>query len=78
MGSITPGKRADLTLIDARKLGMSPVIDPVASVVQSATPADVDTVMVEGRVLKSGGRLLAVNEDALKREIAVGRALLNV
>ncbi|EGH71584.1 Uncharacterized protein ALO91_02257 [Pseudomonas syringae pv. aceris] len=57
---------------------MSPVIDPVASVVQSATPADVDTVMVEGRVLKSGGRLLAVNEDALKREIAVGRALLNV
>lgn len=70
IGSITPGKRADLTLIDARRLGMMPVLDPFASVVQSATPADVDTVIADGRVLKRGGRLLGSDCAALTREIA--------
>lgn len=57
IGSITPGKRADLAIIDARRSGLLPVLDPLASVVQSATPADVDTVFVEGRPLKRGGNL---------------------
>ena len=69
IGSITPGKRADLTLIDARRLGLMPVSDPFASVVQSATPSDVDTVIASGRVLKRNGRLLSVDYPALTQEI---------
>lgn len=69
IGSITPGKRADLTLIDARRLGMMPVSDPFASVVQSATPSDVDTVIANGRLLKRSGRLLNVDYPALTQEI---------
>jgi 5-methylthioadenosine/S-adenosylhomocysteine deaminase len=71
-GSITPGKRADLALIDARRLGMFPVSDPVATVVQQATPSDVDTVIADGRVIKQGGRLLGVDVPALAAQAAAG------
>lgn len=75
-GSISPGKRADLALIDARRLGMFPVSDPVASVVQSATPADVDTVIADGRVLKRGGRLTGVDVASLAAEAVAGLGAL--
>ncbi|WAH60763.1 amidohydrolase family protein [Pseudomonas silvicola] len=64
-GSISVGKRADLALIDGRRLGLFPLTDPYAAVVQSATPADVDTVIADGRVLKQGGRLLHIDIQAL-------------
>lgn len=76
-GSITVGKRADLTLINARGLGMMPVLDPVASVVQSATVADVDTVIADGRVLKRGGQLIGVDVQALALDVTRGVAALN-
>jgi len=70
IGSISPGKRADLALIDGRRLGLLPVTDPYATVVQSATPADVDTVIADGRLLKRGGRLLQVDGAALAADTA--------
>lgn len=70
-GSITPGKRADLTLIDARRSGMTPMLDPFASVVQSATPADVDTVIADGRLLKRNGQLLGADHAALTHALRV-------
>jgi 5-methylthioadenosine/S-adenosylhomocysteine deaminase len=76
IGSVTPGKRADLTLIDPRGLGMLPVLDPYASLVQSATPSAVDTVIADGRVLKQGGRVLGVDMPALAREVVQGLAIL--
>ncbi|MFF0579628.1 amidohydrolase family protein [Streptosporangium saharense] len=67
-GSLTPGKRADLVLIRTDRLNLAPVADPAVAVVHSAQPADVDTVLVDGRVLKSGGRLTGVDEAALVAE----------
>jgi 5-methylthioadenosine/S-adenosylhomocysteine deaminase len=75
-GSISVGKRADLALIDGRRLGLFPLTDPVASVVQSATPAAVDTVIADGRVLKQNGRLLHVDVQALAIEANQGWAML--
>lgn len=72
IGSITPGKRADLLLIDARRLGLLPLIDPAATVVQSATPGDVDTVIAEGRIIKQAGKLVGVDVPALAAEAAQG------
>lgn len=69
IGSITPGKRADLLLIDTRRLGLLPLIDPVASVVQSTTPSDVDTVIADGRIIKTAGRLLDVDVHRLAEEV---------
>ncbi|GII90506.1 amidohydrolase family protein [Sinosporangium siamense] len=64
-GSITPGKRADLALIRTDGLHMAPVVDPAVAVVHSAAPSDVDTVLVDGKVLKRHGRLTGVDEAEL-------------
>jgi cytosine/adenosine deaminase-related metal-dependent hydrolase len=57
-GSLTPGKRADVILLDARAINMVPVIDPVAAVTLCADVSNVDTVLVDGVARKRGGRLL--------------------
>jgi 5-methylthioadenosine/S-adenosylhomocysteine deaminase len=67
-GSITVGKRADIILIRGNDINIAPIADIEASVVQSATPANVDTVMVDGRVVKRGGKLLAYDVDKIVRE----------
>ncbi|HKN99803.1 MAG TPA: amidohydrolase family protein [Pseudonocardiaceae bacterium] len=58
IGSLTPGKRADLVLIDARLPNMQPVHDPVNAVVMQTSLANIDSVMVDGRWRKRHGILL--------------------
>jgi 5-methylthioadenosine/S-adenosylhomocysteine deaminase len=58
-GSLTPGKKADVVLLDARRLNVAPVIDPVAAVTLSADVSNVDTVIVNGVVRKRNGALTA-------------------
>jgi cytosine/adenosine deaminase-related metal-dependent hydrolase len=59
IGTITPGKRADLIMLDRMALNLAPCADPVGVLVACAQPANVDTVLVDGRVLKRSGRLTA-------------------
>jgi 5-methylthioadenosine/S-adenosylhomocysteine deaminase len=54
-GSITPGKRADLVLLRGTDLNMAPVSDPYEAVVSFGLPANVDTVLVDGRILRRTG-----------------------
>jgi cytosine/adenosine deaminase-related metal-dependent hydrolase len=65
IGSLAPGKAADIVLIDARGINLRPVADPAASVLFHAGPRDVDTVMVAGRVVKRAGRLMRDDLPAL-------------
>ncbi len=58
-GSITPGKKADLVIIDGHAVNVAPIIDPVGAVVCAADVSNVDTVMVNGVVLKRDGKLVA-------------------
>ena len=67
-GSITPSKRADLILIRGNDLNIAPIANPETSVVQGGSPANVDTVMVDGRIVKRGGRLVAYDIDKIVRE----------
>jgi len=60
-GSLTPGKRADLILVRTNDLNMAPLGDPVTAIVRSAQPSNVDTVVVDGRILKQAGRLTALD-----------------
>jgi len=62
-GSLTPGKRADLILVRATDLNIAPLGDPTTAIVRCAQPHNVDTVIVDGRILKSGGRLTALDPD---------------
>lgn len=61
VGTIEPGKSADIIMIRSGDINLMPVIDPVAAIVSGCHPGNVDTVMVEGRVLKKDGRLLGVD-----------------
>lgn len=58
VGSLTPGKQADIVLLRADDLAMFPVTDPLVSAVMQAGVANVDTVLVAGRIVKRNGRLL--------------------
>lgn len=60
-GSLTPGKRADIIMIRTDDLNVGPVVDVESTIVRSATPANVDTVVVDGRVLKREGELVALD-----------------
>lgn len=69
LGRIAPGARADLVLVDAESLSMTPLRDPVRNLVFSGTRHDVDTVMVDGRVLVRDGRVLGLDERQLARDL---------
>ena len=58
-GSLTPGKKADIVVLDAKALNVAPVIDPVAAVTLCADVSNVDTVIIDGKVRKRDGKLLA-------------------
>jgi 5-methylthioadenosine/S-adenosylhomocysteine deaminase len=65
-GSLTPGKQADVVMIDGHAPAVAPVIDPVGAVVLSADTANVDTVIVGGTIRKRRGALAADWESARK------------
>jgi cytosine/adenosine deaminase-related metal-dependent hydrolase len=70
VGSLRPGKQADVILLRTDTPGMAPVLDPIAAVVTAADTSVVDTVLVAGQVRKRGGRLAADLGDALARAVA--------
>jgi 5-methylthioadenosine/S-adenosylhomocysteine deaminase len=59
IGSLTPGKQADIIMLRADDLTIFPVHDPVSSVVTQAGVSNVDSVIIAGRFLKRHGRMLA-------------------
>ena len=59
IGSLAPGKQADLVVIRASDLNMQPVHDAVSSVVFQTSLANIDSVMVAGQWKKRAGKLLA-------------------
>ena len=73
IGSLTPGKRADLIAISTNALNMAVVTDPAHLVLEATGPENVDTVVVDGRILKRGGKLVAIDAPTV---IAEARAAL--
>lgn len=67
VGTLTPGKEADIVLLRTDRLNVTPLNDPATAVVAGMDTSNVDTVLVAGRVMKQGGRLLHVDWDAVKR-----------
>jgi 5-methylthioadenosine/S-adenosylhomocysteine deaminase len=74
-GSLTPGKQADVVLLDATALNVAPVIDPVAAVTLCADVSNVDTVLIGGQVRKRDGRLVA-DADAARGKVEASRDYL--
>lgn len=67
-GSLTPGKRADIILVRTIDINMTPVGDPYEAIVSLAKPTNVDTVIVDGRIVRQSGRFMALDHANVVRE----------
>jgi len=68
IGSIDPGKRADFILIDMDKPHLTPCWDPVSTVAYCAYGSDVDTVVIDGRIVMQGRKVLTLDEEVVVDE----------
>jgi 5-methylthioadenosine/S-adenosylhomocysteine deaminase len=75
LGSIEPGKRADLLLLDLSKPKFTPLTNVPALVVNTATAADVETTIVDGALLQRDSEVTTMDPDAVREraEAAVER-----
>jgi cytosine/adenosine deaminase-related metal-dependent hydrolase len=64
-GSLEPGKKADLIVLDARKPHLVPTVRLVSTWVHNGQAGDVESVMVDGRWLMRDGRVLVLDEAAI-------------
>ena len=67
-GSLTPGKRADIILVRTADINMAPVGDPYEALVSLAQPGNVDTVIVDGRILRQAGKFTALDHAKVVRD----------
>lgn len=70
IGSIEPGKRADLVLVDSDDLSQVPSYNIYSTLVYSTKADDVLTVIIEGRIVMRDRRLLTLNESEIKLQAA--------
>jgi cytosine/adenosine deaminase-related metal-dependent hydrolase len=68
IGTLSPGKKADVVMLRADDVNMAPVYDPVYSIVEIAGPGNVDTVIIDGIVRKQNGKL-TFPADVLRKRL---------
>jgi 5-methylthioadenosine/S-adenosylhomocysteine deaminase len=69
-GSLTPGKRADIIMINLDDLNVTPVNDAVSSAVTICNPSNVSWVLIDGAVKKRDGKLVGVDLERAKKLLA--------
>ena len=76
VGRLEPGRKADLFLVNTRKVHLVPTLRIVSAFVHNGQPADISSVMVNGRWLLRDGQALTVDEtDLLRRAEAIGHGV---
>ncbi len=65
IGSVEPGKRADLILLDKNELQLVPNHNIVSNIVYSANGGNVDTVLVNGRIIMKNKRFLTLDKETI-------------
>lgn len=73
IGSLTPGKRADLVLVRTDGINMVPAHDPIGALVFYANPSDIDTVLIAGRLVKKDGVLQGIDWPSLRARLTESR-----
>lgn len=76
IGTLAPGKQADLIMVRTRGAAVFPVSNAIGTIVQAVERADVDTVMVAGQLRKRGGVLIDVDLARLNAEVTASREYL--
>jgi cytosine/adenosine deaminase-related metal-dependent hydrolase len=67
VGTLTPGKEADVILLRTDRLNVMPMNNAVGAVVTSMGPQNVDTVLIGGKVMKRNGQLVGVDMNRVNR-----------
>jgi cytosine/adenosine deaminase-related metal-dependent hydrolase len=76
IGSLTPGKEADLLIIRTDDINLYPSNNAIGTVVQAAERSNIDTVIIGGRVRKYRGRVVGLDMVSLKAMIDESRSHL--
>jgi 5-methylthioadenosine/S-adenosylhomocysteine deaminase len=76
IGTLTPGKQADVIMVRTDGVGVFPVTNAIGTIVQAVGRSDVDTVMVAGRIRKRAGKLIDVDLAKLHTEVDASRDYL--
>lgn len=76
VGSLTPGKQADIIMVRANGVAVTPVNNVVGTIVQAVERSDVDTVMVAGKIRKRGGKLVGADLIKLMSDVTASRDYL--
>lgn len=69
IGSLEPGKKADMIFIKTDKLHMCPENDICANIVYSANGADVETVMIDGKIIMQNRKMVNLDEKQVMRQV---------
>jgi 5-methylthioadenosine/S-adenosylhomocysteine deaminase len=67
IGTLAPGKEADIILLRIDRLNVMPMNNAVGAVVTNMRPHNVDTVLIAGKVMKRNGAMLGISYDRLTR-----------
>lgn len=65
IGSLEPGKKADLIILDTERPEWTPLLNPISNIAHAACGDSVNTVLVDGRVVMENRRILTVDEKAV-------------
>jgi cytosine/adenosine deaminase-related metal-dependent hydrolase len=65
LGRLAPGAKADLFIANLRKIDYGAVFDPIKAFIEYGSGRDIETVIVDGRVVMEERRFLGIDEDAL-------------
>ena len=76
IGTLTPGKQADIIMVRTNGVAVFPVTNAIGAIVQAVERSDVDTVMVAGEFRKRAGKLLGVDLAKLKADVNASRDYL--
>jgi len=76
IGSLTPGKQADIIMVRTNGVAVFPVNNAIGTIVQAVERSDVDTVMVAGQLRKRAGKLIDVDLAKLSAEASASRDYL--
>lgn len=76
IGTLTPGKQADIIMVRTNGVAVFPVTHAIGTIVQAVERADVDTVMVAGQLRKRSGQLVGVDLAKLNADVTASRDFL--
>jgi 5-methylthioadenosine/S-adenosylhomocysteine deaminase len=76
IGSLTPGKRADLITVRATDPNIFPMSNPWDALVLWATPQNVDLVVADGRIMRVGGKFTSIDQAQIMAQVAESNARL--